>query len=158
MRGVAVLAMAVALAAGVGGCREEGPAGTQPQSLPTATIRIGGEPLEVEVADSETERRIGMMHRRQLGPDEAMLFVFPKARRLGFWMKNTYVDLDLAYIRADGTIAQVERLKAHDESTVPSRERVRFALEVPAGWLADHGVGPGTKVTIPPKVAEAAGR
>jgi hypothetical protein len=110
---------------------------------------VGDVPVTVEVADEYEERMRGMMFRRTLGPDEAMLFVFPMDLRLGFWMKNCYVDLDLAYIRADGTIAQVERLEAHNETPVPSRERVRFALELPGGWLKAHDVGVGTKVRVP---------
>jgi hypothetical protein len=126
----------------------------QPQRLPTAAIRVGDLPLTVEVANDYRERERGMMFRRRLGPDEAMLFVFPLDLRLGFWMKNCYVDLDLAYIRADGTIAQVEHLEAHNEAPVPSHEPVRFVLELPAGWLKAHGVGVGTKVTIPPAALE----
>ncbi len=149
-----VLPIAVLAALSAWGCGDATPAGLEPQSLPMATIEVGGRPLEVEVADSRAERQIGMMHRHELGPDEAMLFVFPQVRRLWFWMKNTHVDLDLAYIRADGTIAQVERLRAHDLTSVPSREPVRFALEVPAGWFEAHDVGPETKVKIPPEIAE----
>ncbi len=77
-------------------------------------------------------------------------------------MKNTLVDLDLAYIAGDGRVTQVETMKALDETTIPSREPVRFALEAPAGWLAAHGVGPGTHVDIPPEAdrtsASATGR
>jgi hypothetical protein len=102
------------------------------------------------VAREPAEHQKGMMFRTHLAPDEAMLFIFPREDNLSFWMKNTYVDLDIAYIRADGIIAQIERLKSHDLAAVYSREPARFALEVPAGWLAAHGIAVGAKVAIPP--------
>jgi len=131
----------------------DAPAADQPQRLPTATIRVAGAPLVVEVADEKAEHQKGMMFRRRLGPDEAMLFVFDRDDNLGFWMRNTFVDLDLAYIRSDGVVVQVERMRAHDPESVYSREPVRFALEVPAGWLEAHGVGVGARVEVPAEVA-----
>ena len=149
--------LALALAAG---CGEDGapePADGRAQKLPTATIRVGEKPLVVEVADEEAERRTGFRFRPSLAPDEAMLFVFPRPNNLTFWMKDCYVDLDLAFLRADGTIAQTERLEAYNEEAVFSREPVQFALEAPAGWLEAHGAAAGTQVEIPADVA-ASGR
>mgnify|MGYP006289680907 CR=1 FL=1 len=131
------------------------PPAEQPQRLPTATIRVGDVPLEVEVADAEAERRKGMMFRTRLDPDEAMLFVFPREAGLAFHMRNCYVDLDLAYIAADGRIIDIARMYAHRRQPVYSREPARFALEVPAGWFAEHGITAGDRVTVPAAVAEA---
>jgi len=152
-----VLALVAALAAAVSGCAgEPAPpdADGQPQRLATATIRIGDMPLVVEVAATPAEQHKGMMFRPRLGPDEAMFFIFPGDDNLSFWMKNTYVDLDLAFIASDGEIVQVEHLKAFDAEPVYSRQPARFALELPAGWLAAHGIGVGTRLTIPPEVLE----
>jgi hypothetical protein len=126
----------------------------QPQRLPTATIQVGAVPLAVEVAREKEQQAKGMMFRRTLGPDEAMLFVFDREANLVFWMKNTFVDLDLAYLRGDGTVLQIERLKAFDPEGVFSREPARFALEVPAGWFAAHGIEVGARVNVPPEVAQ----
>ena len=125
----------------------------QPQRLPTATIQVGAVPLAVEVAREKEQQAKGMMFRRTLGPDEAMLFVFDREANLAFWMKNTYVDLDLAYLRGDGTVLQIERMKAFNPEGVFSREPARFTLEVPAGWFAAHGIEVGAKVEIPADVA-----
>jgi uncharacterized membrane protein (UPF0127 family) len=129
---------------------------TRAQKLETATIRVGDLPLRVEVADSEAERQKGMMFRPRPGFDEAMLFVFVSDSNVAFWMKNSYADLDLAFIRSDGSIVQTERMRAYNEELVFSREPVRFALEVPAGWLEAHGIAIGTKVAIPEDVAARA--
>ena len=126
------------------------------QKLETAMVRVGEVPLRVEVADSEAERQKGMMFRPRLGPDEAMLFVFVSDANLAFWMKNSYADLDIAFIRSDGSIVQTDRLRAYNEELAFSREPVRFALEVPAGWLEAHSIAVGTKVAIPEDVAAGA--
>jgi len=143
------------------GCDKGGappPPGTdeRAQKLETAMVRVGDLPLRVEVADSEAERQKGMMFRPRLGPDEAMLFVFVSDSNVAFWMKNSYADLDLAFIRSDGSIVQTERMRAYNEEPVFSREPVRFTLEVPAGWLEAHGIAIGTKVAIPEDVAAGA--
>ena len=126
----------------------------QPQRLPAVASKVGAVPLAGEVARTPEEQAKGMMFRSRLGPDEAMLFVFDRDSNLSFWMKNTYMDLDLAYIRSDGTIVQIERMKAFDPEAVFSREPVRLALEVPAGWFAAHGIAVGARVNVPPDVAE----
>jgi uncharacterized membrane protein (UPF0127 family) len=153
---IAVLALLAPL-----GCERSAPPSPasgpdQPQRLATATIRVGQAPLVVEVARTRDEQGKGMMFRKSLGPDEAMLFIADRDTNLAFWMKNTYVDLDLAYIRSDGAIVQTERMKALNTEAVYSREPARFTLETPAGWLAAHNVGVGTKVEIPPEVAKPA--
>ena len=125
-----------------------------PQHLPTATIRVGDRPLVVEVARTTPEQAKGMMFRPRLGPDEAMLFVFDRDSNLKFWMKNTWVDLDLAYIDSAGRITQIERMKARLEEPVYSREPVRFVLEVPAGWFEGHGIKEGATLAIPAEVAK----
>ncbi len=158
VRRPAALAAALAISVLLG-CDGEAPtpppSPDRPQRLPTATIRVGRASLVVEIADADAERRKGMMFRERLADDEAMLFVFGREANLQFWMKNTPVDLDLAYIAADGTITQVERMKAHVLDPVYSREPVRFALEVPAGWFDRHGMGVGTNVAIPANVGLA---
>jgi hypothetical protein len=151
--------VAAAAAALLTGCGEDGappPADPRVRKLPTATIRVGDLALVVEVANDEAERQRGMQFRSHLEPDEAMLFVFPRPSNLGFWGKNCRVDLDLAYVRADGTVAQTERLQAYNEEPVFSREPVQFALETPAGWMEAHGLEVGARVTIPPEVAGSA--
>ncbi len=159
--GASCAAAGLLLLAALAGCDKGGappPPGTdeRAQKLETATIRVGDFPLVVEVADSEAERQKGMMFRAKLGPDEAMLFVFVSDANVAFWMKDSYADLDLAFIRSDGSIVQTERMRAYNEEPVFSREPVRFALEVPAGWLEAHGIAAGTKVTIPEDVAAGA--
>ena len=157
-RGVFPAALALLLAAALGCDRSVAPSATngpdQPQRLATAMIRVAGAPLAVEVARTREEQAKGMMFRKSLGPDEAMLFIADRDTNLAFWMKDTYVDLDLAYIRSDGTVVQVERMKALAVDPVYSREPARFTLEAPAGWFAAHDIGVGAKIEVPPEVVE----
>lgn len=158
-------ALVAAMLLGAAGCRsaappEDAPArpgdAERPQRLPTATIQVGARPLVVEVAATEAQRRTGMMFRPALAPDEAMLFVFLREDNLAFWMQDTLVDLDLAYLGADGTILQIEPMTARNTDQVFSRAPARYVLEVPAGWFAAHGIAVGARVTIPPEVIKDA--
>lgn len=117
--------------------------------LPMVTLRVGDVALEVEVADEPEEQRMGYMFRER--PETTgMLFVFPDEDLRSFWMANTLFDIDLAYIRADGRIAQTVRMISRDRRSAPSSEPVKYVLEVPAGWFARHGTRAGTVVEIPP--------
>lgn len=83
------------------------------------------------------------------GTPRGMLFVFAAPSRLSFWMKDTFVPLDLAYVRADGTIAEIHELVPLDVTPVVAGEDVQFALEAPAGTFALHGITVGDSVIRP---------
>ena len=122
----------------------------RPQSgLPGGQIRVDGIPLQVELARSPEQRRIGLMHREKLAEDAGMLFVFDAEQRLSFWMKNTLIPLDIAYIAADGRIVDIQSMAPLSQRGHPSRAPARFALEVNQGWFARHGVEVGDRVAIP---------
>lgn len=104
----------------------------------------------VEIMRSPEDRSIGLMHRKHLDQDKGMLFDFEGSVIANMWMKNTYVPLDMLFIRADGTIVNI----AHD--TVPlstkvlsSSGKVRYVLEVNAGIAKHLGIVPGNHVVVP---------
>jgi uncharacterized membrane protein (UPF0127 family) len=109
-------------------------------------IVVGAVPVQAWVADTTDRRQLGLMNVRELPKDHGMVFVYPRARRMAFWMHNTLIPLSIAYISDDGTIAQIEDMQAMDESTHPSRSVVRFALEMPLGWYTEHGIHPGDHI------------
>ena len=78
----------------------------QPEAvaLPTHTLLIDGARVVVEVACTEASRRQGLMHRQALAPDTGMLFVFRQSLRFCFWMKDTLIPLNAAFIDADGVV------------------------------------------------------
>ena len=114
--------------------------------LRTIQLKVGARTLKVWVADTYDTRRLGLMFVRELPEDRGMIFVYPEAERLKFWMKNTYVPLSLAYINEDGTIDQLVDMEPHDTNSHPSRGAVRLVLEVSQGWFRRNGVKLGTRI------------
>jgi len=110
------------------------------------SLQVGRATVTAEVADSRLERSIGLMHRSSLEPGSGMLFVYPRARPLSFWMRNTVVPLSIAFIDARGTIVRISDMKPRDERHVPSDWPSLYALEVPQGWFGSVGVTVGDKV------------
>lgn len=89
------------------------------------------------------------MQRPDLGADEGMIFVNARPQRLSFWMRNTPEPLDVAYIAPDGTIQEIYPLLPLDERPVNSHATdLQYALEMPAGWFAKHGVAAGSKIDL----------
>jgi len=106
--------------------------------------------FQVEVARNDADRAQGLMFRRSMAPDRGMLFDFAKVEPVSMWMQNTYISLDMLFIRPDGTIA---RIAAHTEPlstrTIPSGEPVLAVLELNAGTAAKLGIKPGDRVEHP---------
>lgn len=98
--------------------------------------------------------QLGLMNVTQdeLADDHGMLFVFRDDRLRNFWMRNTIIPLDIAYIRSDGIIVQTYTMQPLNESGYPSIEPARFALEVKGGQFARWQVQPGDRVEIPPEL------
>lgn len=112
-------------------------------------IRVGEASLTVELALTPEERTMGFMHRRDIPEGAGMLFVFPEARPLSFWMKNTHVPLSIAFIDSDGRVFQIEDMPPHSRQNVVSREPARYALEVPQGWFDKADIAPGDRLILP---------
>ncbi len=118
----------------------------------TVTDRQGrAHRFDVWLATTPAEHALGLMNVAdgELGPDRGMLFVFDRDQPRSFWMRNTIIPLDLAYIRSDGTIVRIVTMQPLDESLYPSIEPARLALEVRAGELARRGIVPGDRVEFP---------
>ncbi|WP_448952226.1 DUF192 domain-containing protein [Labrys neptuniae] len=119
----------------------------EPLSITTAS---GKHDFQVEVMRSDEEQQRGMMFRRSLDPDKGMLFPFANERIATFWMQNTYVSLDMIFIRADGTIQRIEkRAEPLSTRTVLSGAPVLAVLELVAGSADRLGIKPGDKVSYP---------
>jgi uncharacterized membrane protein (UPF0127 family) len=101
----------------------------------------------VEVARTAEEQRMGLMNRQRLAPDRGMIFPFEVERVASFWMKNTLIPLDMLFIRADGSITNIEaNTVPMSEEPVYSYEAVTAVLEIPGGRSAELGIQPGDKV------------
>ena len=126
----------------------------QTQSLPKEELVIvtdtGEHEFSVEIADQNRERALGLMFRRQMPENEGMLFDFVTEQPAGFWMQNTYIPLDMLFIKADGTIESIaERTTPLSEKTINSKGPVRFVLEINGGLSDALGIEAGDKVSGP---------
>ena len=165
------LMLAIVAVAGCGGCNKYNPAGgpgasgeatnaasAQPSledllpknaqpKLPTIKVWVGAEELITEMALTSPQQMTGMMWRTNMPDNTAMIFVHSTPRQAGYWMKNCYVPLSIAYIDTDGAILEIHDLQPHDtNSAVSASTNVRFALETPQGWFQRHNVNPGAVV------------
>jgi len=114
--------------------------------LPTVKLSIGEHQLTAEVAATPEQRARGLMHRFSLKPDQGMLFEFERPEVQGFWMKNTYIPLSIAFITADGRILNIEDMQPHSEDLHRSNGPALYAVEMRKGWFAAKGIGAGSKV------------
>ncbi len=129
-----------------------GPALAQsPQRLPQVALQAGMHRIQAQLAQTDEQRAIGLMHVREMPQHEGMLFVFEQAGQQCFWMRNTLIPLSIAFLRDDGRIVNIAEMKALDDKTNHcSAEPVRYALEMNAGWFAKRGLKPGSKLSGAP--------
>ncbi len=103
--------------------------------------------LVVEVAETRAERERGLMSRYSIPYNNGMLFIFESEKKLSFWMKNTYIPLDIAYLSKNGIINEIQSMMPLDETlTYPSKKPAKYALEVNSGWFKRNGIRPGMKL------------
>ena len=110
--------------------------------------------LHVELASTPTQHARGLMYRSSLGADEGMLFVFSEEAIRNFWMKNTYVALDIAYFDRNKTIIDIQTMSpenmllAGEPPSYPSKKPAQYALEMPQGWFARNKISVGARLRI----------
>jgi uncharacterized protein len=110
----------------------------------------GARMLSVEIADTPALRERGLMFRHRLPDDRGMLFLYETAHRVGMWMKNTYIPLDMVFLRADGTVAEVKTGTVPQSlDVIESAEPVKAVLELSSGGARKLGLEPGTRVRHP---------
>lgn len=108
-----------------------------------ALVIFGADTVVAEVARTPAERERGLMDREEVPDGTGMLFVFEEEAPRAFWMKDTYVALDIAYINADLRIVSIHQMEPLDTNTYPSGAPAMFALEVRRGWFAEQGIEVG---------------
>jgi uncharacterized protein len=106
--------------------------------------------FKVEVARNDADRAQGLMYRRSMPADQGMLFDFGRVEPVAMWMQNTYLSLDMLFIRPDGSIARVAaNAEPLSTRTIPSGEPVLAVLELNGGTAARLGIRPGDRVEHP---------
>lgn len=103
--------------------------------------------FQVEVMRTPDQRAKGLMYRNYMPEDRGMLFDFARTEPVAMWMQNTYIPLDMLFIRANGTISRIaERTEPLSTRTIPSGEPVLSVLEINGGVAEKLGIKPGDKV------------
>lgn len=106
--------------------------------------------FEVELAQSDQEKAAGLMFRTKLGDGEGMLFPYGRNMEVTMWMRNTYIPLDMLFIRADGVIHRIEaKAEPLSDRVIASDGPVFAVLEIAGGAAARLGIKPGDKVRHP---------
>jgi uncharacterized protein len=119
------------------------------QPLEIAT-KSGVQVFTVEMATTEEEKTTGLMYRKELADGRGMLFDFSPEQEVTMWMKNTFIPLDMIFIRADGRILRIaENTEPQSTKTIPSMGLAKGVLEVIAGTAKKYGVAPGDRVAHP---------
>ena len=122
-------------------------ASVQPLEIVTKT---GVHVFSVEMATTEEEKTTGLMYRKELPDGKGMLFDFSPEQEVSMWMKNTYIPLDMIFIRADGRILRIaENTEPLSTKIIPSRGLAKAVLEVIAGTAQKYGITPGDRVAHP---------
>ena len=122
-------------------------ASIQPLEIVT---KSGVQVFSVEMATTEEEKTTGLMYRKELADGKGMLFDFSPEQEVSMWMKNTYISLDMIFIRADGRILRIaENTEPLSTKIIPSRGLAKGVLEVIAGTAQKYGIAPGDRVAHP---------
>ena len=110
----------------------------------------GVQVFSVEVATTDEEKHTGLMYRKELADGKGMLFDFNPEQEVSMWMQNTYISLDMIFIRADGRILRIaENTETLSTKIIASHGLARAVLEVPAGTAQKYGIRPGDRVGHP---------
>lgn len=122
-------------------------ASIQPLEIVT---KSGVQVFSVEMATTEEEKTTGLMYRKELADGKGMLFDFSPEQEVSMWMKNTYISLDMIFIRADGRILRIaQNTEPLSTRIIPSGGLAKGVLEVIAGTAQKYGIKPGDRVAHP---------
>ena len=137
----------IGLALGQATAQDAASGPTEPLSI---VGRDGRHIFAVEVMRNDADRARGLMYRRAMAPDHGMLFDFQASAPVAMWMKNTYLPLDMLFIRADGSIAKIAAdTEPLSTKVIPSNEPVLSVLELNAGTAGRLKLRAGDRVEHP---------
>jgi hypothetical protein len=140
----AALALCALFAFGGPGARA---ASIQPLEIVT---KNGVQVFAVEMATTDEEKEKGLMFRKELADGKGMLFDFTPEQEVSMWMKNTFISLDMIFIRADGRILRIaENTEPQSTRIISSGGPAKGVLEVIAGTARKYGIAPGDRVGHP---------
>jgi len=103
--------------------------------------------LDIEIAENQYEHETGLMYRQSMKETQGMLFIYPEEALRSFYMKNTYIPLDIIFYNKDSSVVSFkENAKALDETSLPSYKPAKFILELNAGKVKEWNIEVGDKI------------
>lgn len=115
--------------------------------LDTMQVNAGECVLTLEIIKTARQSATGLMHRPSMPADRGMVFPIPKGQRANFWMKNTLIPLDIAFLSDEWRVLAIEQMQPLDLTNVPGPDGTRVAVEVNQGTFAECGVEDGDQIT-----------
>ncbi len=166
MRSSSLVIVALALAVALAGCSQpifgdenatpsaDAADSTDENVTATFVTDEGNATVSLEVADTSEERERGLMYRQSLPDDHGMVFVYDDADDRSFWMKNTYVPLDMIFVAPDGTVSNVEHAEPEPNTSTADLERyesdgpAQYVVELERGFANRTGVDAGSEIVF----------
>jgi len=103
--------------------------------------------IDLEIADNEYERQLGLMNRKEMKENEGMLFIFPRQDYQSFWMRNTLISLDIMFVNDQKEIVTIHKnTKILSETSYPSSAPSIYVVETLAGFADRHNIQVGDKI------------
>lgn len=103
--------------------------------------------IDLEIADNDYERQLGLMNRKEMKENEGMLFIFPRQDYQSFWMRNTLISLDMIFVNQQKKIITIHKnTKTLSDQSYPSSEPSMYVVEVLAGFTDKHNIQVGDKI------------
>lgn len=103
--------------------------------------------IDLEIADDEYQRQLGLMNRKEMTENQGMLFIFPRQDYLSFWMRNTFLSLDMIFVDESKTIVTIHKnTRILSDTSYPSTKPAKYVVEVLAGFTDKHNIQVGDKI------------
>lgn len=105
--------------------------------------------IDIEVADKDSSRIKGLMYRTKMDENQGMLFIFPKEEIQSFWMKNTYISLDIIYVNNEKEIVKIyKNTIPRSVNSLPSEKKSQYVVEVNGGYTDRYNIKEGDKINF----------
>lgn len=119
-------------------------------------VELRGQRFIVEIADDDASRTRGLMFRHELAPDRGMLFIFEREQPQAFWMRNTYIPLDILYFDSQRQLVSMSQrtppCRSQQCPSYPSAKPARYTLEIASGRASELGVKTGDELLFGPTI------
>ena len=105
--------------------------------------------IDIQLAQTDAQRADGLMYRKSMTDGQGMLFLFPEMEERAFWMKNTYISLDIVYIDDNMEIVSIQKYATPlSEESLPSFKKAQYVLEVNGGFCDKYHIGYGDRISF----------